>query len=133
MVTLVVFLSLDGHLVLLRALTATFKLIPPGEFFFRPPVVMDILRLSGGMFTLAVKIAAPVLCALFLIELALALMARAAPQMNLLMVGMPLKIGVGFFFMGLIFTLLGKHIENFIVEMGPMFTNLLRLGSPGLQ
>ncbi|MDL2272710.1 flagellar biosynthetic protein FliR [Desulfovibrio sp. OttesenSCG-928-I05] len=133
MVTLMIFLVLDGHLVLLRALTATFKLIPPGEFFFRPPVLMDILRLSGGMFILAVKVVAPVLAALFLIELALALMARAAPQMNLIMLGMPLKIAVGFFFMGLIFTILGKHIEEFIIEMGPMFTNLLRLGSPGLQ
>ena len=131
MVSMVIFLSLDGHLVLLRALTATFTLIPPGEFFFRPPVFMEVFRLSGEMFILCIKIAAPVLAALFLIELALALMARAAPQMNLLMVGMPLKIGVGFFFMGLIFTILGQHLEDFIVEIGPMFTNLLRLGMPG--
>jgi flagellar biosynthetic protein FliR len=60
-------------------------------------------------------------------------MARAAPQMNLLLVGMPLKIAVGFFFMGLIFTILGQHLEDFIVDIGPLFTNLLRLGSPGPQ
>ena len=38
---------------------------------------------------------------MFLVDLALALVGRAAPQMNLMMLGFPLKISVGFFFMGL--------------------------------
>ena len=71
------------------------------------------------MFVMAVHIAAPVMAALFLVELALALMVRAAPQMNLLMIGFPLKIGVGFLFMGLLFTIMRHQVQDFISGAGP--------------
>ncbi len=131
MVALLCFLTLNGHLYLLQALTATFQLIPPGGIFFRPPLMTDLIELSARMFVLAVKVAAPVLASLFLIELALALMARAAPQMNLLMIGMPIKIAVGFFFMGIIFVLLSQTMEDTIMDLRPMFRHLLILASPG--
>ncbi len=130
MVALLCFLALDGHLHLLRALAATFGLIPPGGLLFTPMLIKDVLELSAEMFVLAVKIAAPVLASLFLIELALALMARAAPQMNLLMIGMPLKIAVGFFFMGMLFTILGREMEDLILGLSPMFQNILESGAP---
>lgn len=130
MVTLVSFLTLDGHLFLLQALTSSFAIVPPGGFFMRPMLVSEILTMSGNMFVLAVKIAGPVLAALFLIELALALMARAAPQMNLLIIGMPIKIAAGFFFMGIVFTLLARTIEESIYDFGPIFRHLLTLAAP---
>lgn len=130
MVSLLCFLALDGHLHLLKALSASFALIPPGGLLFTPLLVKDVIELSAQMFVLGVKIAAPVLASLFLIELALALMARAAPQMNLLMIGMPLKIAVGFFFMSMVFTLLAHEMEELILSLSPMFNHLLQLGAP---
>ncbi|MDR0338894.1 MAG: flagellar biosynthetic protein FliR, partial [Desulfovibrio sp.] len=102
MVTLLVFLALDGHVHLLRALADSFALIPPGGVTITGPLTGDILTLSGTMFSLAVRIAAPVIAALFMVEMTLALMGRAAPQMNLLTLGFPAKIGVGFFFIGIL-------------------------------
>ncbi len=110
MVAMLTFLALDGHLYMLRAFVRTFELVPPGGLLLGPSLVKEILALSGSMFVLAVKIAAPVLVSLFLVELALALMARAAPQMNLLMIGFPLKIAVGFFFIGMLFTIMADKI-----------------------
>ncbi len=130
MVALLCFLTLDGHLYLLQALTATFDLVPPGGIFFRPPLFSDVIELSARMFVLAVKVAAPILASLFMIELALALMARAAPQMNLLMIGMPIKIAVGFFFMSIVFVLLSQTMEDTIMDLRPMFRHLLTLASP---
>ena len=130
MVALVIFLTLDGHLYLLQALTSSFAIMPPGGFVPRPVLISEIIRLSAQMFILAVKIAGPILAALFLVELALALMAKAAPQMNLLVIGMPLKIAVGFFFMFIVFTLLGRTIEESIYDLGPLFRNLLRMSAP---
>jgi len=127
MVTLVVFLAMDGHLHLLRALSGSFALIPPGGIYISGALTHDILTLSAGMFTLAVKIAAPAITALLMVELTLALMGRAAPQMNLLTLGFPVKIATGFFFMGIMFTILALHLEDIIVGLGPMFDNLLRL------
>ena len=71
-----------------------------------------------------------VLAALFLVELALALMARAAPQMNLLIIGFPLKIAIGLFFLGMLFMLMSEHIHDFIIDVGPLIHNLLRAASP---
>jgi flagellar biosynthetic protein FliR len=129
MVSLVIFLFLDGHLHLLRALADSFALVPPGGLVISPPLARDMLELSGGMFTLALKIAAPVIAALFMVELALALMARAAPQMNLLTLGFPVKIAVGFFFLSMLFTVLAGKMEDIIIDLGPMFIHLMRLGT----
>ncbi len=128
MVSLLAFLALDGHLHLLRALAESFTLLPPGGLTMRGNLVDNVLALSGGMFVLAVKIAAPVMAAIFMVELALALMARAAPQMNLLTLGFPIKIAVGFFFIGLLFTVLSLRMEDTIIELAPMFSNLMRMG-----
>lgn len=130
MVAIVIFLTLDGHLYLLQALAGSFAIMPPGGFVARPELLSEIITLSAHMFILAVKVAGPILAALFLIELALALMARAAPQMNLLIIGMPIKIAVGFFFMFIVFTLLARTIEDSIHDLGPLFRNLLRMSAP---
>lgn len=130
MVALTVFLTLDGHLYILQALTSSFAVMPPGGFFARPVLLSEIIRLSSHMFILAVKVVGPIMAALFLIELALALMARAAPQMNLLIIGMPIKIAVGFFFMFIVFGLLARTIEESIYDLNPVFRNLLLMSAP---
>lgn len=130
MVTLIVFLTLDGHLHLLRALADSFTLVPPGGLRVSRLLTGDMLVLSGGIFSLAVRIAAPVIAALFMVELTLALMGRAAPQMNLLTLGFPAKIGVGFFFLGILFTTLSLHMEEIIISLEPMFDGIMRLGAP---
>ncbi len=130
LVSLLTFMTLNGHLYMLQALAKTFEVIPPGHLVIGPAIVHQILDLSSIMFSLAVKIAAPVIASLFLVELALALMGRAAPQMNLLQLGFPLKIGVGFFFMGMLFTIMARHIADFITEIGPLFSNLINAMSP---
>lgn len=130
MAALVSFLCMDGHLFLLQALTSSFAIMPPGAFFARSLLFTDLITLSGQMFILAVKVAGPVMASLFLIEVVLALMARAAPQMNLLIIGMPIKIAVGFFFMFIVFSLLVRTIESSIYDMGPMFRHFLTLSAP---
>ena len=125
-ITLIVFLSLDGHLHLLRALADSFALIPPGGIRISGQLAGDVLTLSADMFSLAIKIASPVIAALLLVELTLALMGRAAPQMNLLTLGFPAKIAVGFFFIGIMLATLSIYMEDLIVGLGPMFRNILR-------
>jgi flagellar biosynthetic protein FliR len=126
MVALALFLSLDGHLLLLSSLLGSFKLMGPGELLLGSRALEDMLSLSAGMFVLAVKVAGPVLACLFLVELALALMARVAPQMNLLVLGFPIKIGVGFFFFGVIFSLIGLYLDDFVRGIPPLFNNFIR-------
>ena len=80
MVSLLVFLSLDGHLYMIKGFAASFDLVPPGGLFIGPVVLRQILYLASQMFVLALQIAAPVMVALFMVEVALGLMARTSPQ-----------------------------------------------------
>ncbi len=130
MVALLTFLALNGHLLLLQALTQSFHVIPPGGLLITSKLSGSVLDLSREMFILAVRIAGPVMAALFLVDLALALIGRAAPQMNVLLVGFPLKIAVGFFFLSILFALIAQYMRDFLVRMGPIFGDLLKAGAP---
>jgi flagellar biosynthetic protein FliR len=129
-VALLTFLVLNGHLYILKAFMDSFALIPPGGLLLSPPLAGEIITMSAQVFILAVRVAAPVLAALLLIDLALALVARANPQMNLLIIGFPLKIAIGMFFLGMLFMLMAEHIQEFIIKSGPLILNLLRAASP---
>lgn len=127
MVALLIFLTLDGHLYLLRALSRSFELVPPGGLLISGRLAGEILTLSGQLFILAIRIAAPIIAVLFLVDLALALVGRAAPQMNVLILGFPLKISVGFFFLGSLFTIMAMYMRDYILGLDALFLNLLRL------
>ena len=133
MCTMLTFLVLDGHLQLISALGASFQYIPPGGILLTPRLSTHLLDYSGIMFVLAIKIAAPVMAALFLIDLSLALISRVAPQMHVLLLGFPVKIAVGFFFLGFLFTIMSVYVTDFIHEMNMLFQNLLKAGSPGVM
>lgn len=128
MVTMLTFLSLNGPLFLIQGLALTFKMIPPGGLLLTPELGTHVIELSSTMFTLAIRIAAPVMAALFLIDLALALISKAAPQMHVLVLGFPIKISVGFFFLGFLFDIMSVYVGNYIQHLNPYFINLLRMG-----
>lgn len=88
---LLVFLALDGHLMLLAAIGETFARWPVGT----APGWTDALALakSGAtLFELGLRIALPVVGALLIVNLALGLLARTAPQLNLFAVGFPVTL-----------------------------------------
>jgi len=123
--TVLMFLSMNGHLFLLTGLAESFQLVPPGALFITPALATSVLKFSGEIFILALKISAPVLASLFMVDLALALVSRAAPQMNVIQIGFPFKIGVGFLFMTLTLTALSHFVGDYIADLGPMFTAVM--------
>jgi len=85
----------NAHHVLIGALADSFRIIPVTQFSLNPGVAGQALSLFSMLFVIGIRIAAPVLAAVFLADIALAIISRGVPQMNVLMVGMPLKLGVG--------------------------------------
>jgi flagellar biosynthetic protein FliR len=130
MCTMLTFLSLNGHLLLLSGLGQSFDLVPPGGLFLTPALAGHVFEFSKQLFVLAVKIAAPIMAALFLVDLALALISRVAPQMHILTLGFPIKIAVGFFFLGFIFTIMADYVGQYIGELGRAIPVLLRSARP---
>lgn len=89
------FLLVDGHHLLLRALAFSLERVPPGGGLDPSALAGALLPMAGTMFVTAIQVGAPMLSALFLTDAALGFVARAVPQMNVFIVGIPVKIGVG--------------------------------------
>jgi flagellar biosynthetic protein FliR len=88
-----IFLGANGHHVVLRGLGASLETVPLGAS--AAACAPALTRAAGGMVAAAVQMAAPVVGSVLLADFALGLLTRAAPQMNLLAVGFPVKMVVG--------------------------------------
>ncbi|MAE69974.1 MAG: flagellar biosynthetic protein FliR [Gemmatimonadetes bacterium] len=91
------FLVFDGHLFVLKTVVHSFELVPVDAFSLNGGAMRHMVRLTSDLFGLAVQLAAPVIAALFATSVTLGLIARTVPQMNVFIVGFPIKIGLGFF------------------------------------
>jgi len=89
------FLGLGGHHVLLRALGFTLDTLPPGSTVVTDGLVALLARASADTFLRGMQIAAPTVGILLLTSTALGILARSVPQMNVFIVGFPLKIAAG--------------------------------------
>lgn len=88
------FLSMDGHLMILATLVKTFEVVPISSNL--GVVNFQSIVLAGSlMFMLSLQIALPVLAALVVCNVVLGVLARAAPQLNVMSIGFAITIGVG--------------------------------------
>jgi flagellar biosynthetic protein FliR len=105
MAAIIVFILINGHHFVVQSLSYSFKVIPIGEFAVTGSAVELIIKYSGSIFILAVKIASPVIVAYFLIHLASGIIARVSPSFQVFFVLLPLKIGLGVFLIVLVMPL----------------------------
>ena len=107
-VALVIFLAVDGHLLVLRALLDSFQVIPPGGGRWDGPIFAAVVEHFSWVIVTAVRIALPVVGVLFLTTMALGVLARTMPQLNVFMVGLALKITLGLTILGLVLPALNQ-------------------------
>lgn len=89
-------LSTHGYAFYLKAMAESFRIIPLASAQEATAGILTVfMRMSTSAFVLGLKVAAPVVTTLFVSSIALALIARIMPQMNVWMVGMPMKLGLG--------------------------------------
>lgn len=88
------FFLIGGHRLLLRGLAFSLERIPPGARLTALPIG-TVIEQFGGMFVYATLLAAPVMTVILLVDIGMAMMARTMPQMNVFIIGLPLKILVG--------------------------------------
>jgi flagellar biosynthetic protein FliR len=94
---MMVYLIIDGHHTLFTALYRSFQAVPVDQMaVLNGTLVRDIISLTAcKLMLLGVQLCAPTLAALFIVQMALGLTARAAPQMNVFMISFPVNILVG--------------------------------------
>ena len=91
---LLLFLAVNGHHLLIRAVAVSFERLRPGAAL-EPAMAGGLLPLGGKLLESGVALAAPVVGVLVVLNVALGLIGRVVPQSNVFLVGLPVSIGLG--------------------------------------
>lgn len=98
LIGLLVFLVIGGHHFLIKAVYRSYELVP--LLSLKQGVIGGLLKFMtytfSGMFIVALKIALPIVATIFLVSISMGVLSKAAPQMNIMMLGFPVKIMVAF-------------------------------------
>lgn len=111
---IMIFLLINGHHYLIRALQQSFNIIGIGMISFPEPLYQTMIKLAGSVFVIAVKIATPILVSFFLINIAEGIISRMIPNMQVFFVTQPLKVGLGLLMLGLISPVFIYMIKNLL-------------------
>lgn len=116
----VLFMTTGGFHWFIRALVETFIKIPLTKAVFSEEIVFAMIQGVGVFFELSFKLASPIVAVIFIVDCGLGILARAVPQMNMFVIGIPLKV---FILFALLFVTVGllpaynEMINRFIMEI----------------
>ncbi|WP_152682608.1 flagellar biosynthetic protein FliR [Caenimonas sp. SL110] len=108
----IAFFLINGHHALLRGIAFSLERFPLGRPWPLEATVPLVIKQVGGLFAMGFALAAPVVVCLLLVELALGVVARNLPQMNMFVIGIPLKIVVGLAALSLWFGGMGDSMSR---------------------
>lgn len=97
--TTLIFLSVDGHLAIIAAVVESYRLVPLGSMGLPQMSFSRLVDLGSMVFTWGILMALPILTALLFMNIALGVVTRAAPQLNIFAVGFPVTIMSGLLIM----------------------------------
>lgn len=112
MVTLLMFIAFNGHHLIIGALVDSYRVIPVGNIDLYGSAGELLIKYSGYVFIIALKIAAPVMVCVFLVDISLGLVAKTMPTMNVFFVGFPIKISVGLVVLALSMPMVSYVLEK---------------------
>ncbi|HZN46920.1 MAG TPA: flagellar biosynthetic protein FliR [Ramlibacter sp.] len=108
LLALMLFFLVNGHHALLRGLAYSVERFPVGRSWSLEGAAAPVLQQVAGLFTLGFALASPVVMCLLLVEFALGVVSRNLPQVNMLALGIPVKIVVGLLALALLAGTLGE-------------------------
>jgi len=110
------FLSVDGHLVLVETLVKSYDALPPGQAWMGADRLKAIALFGGYAFLAGLLLALPVGFLLLCLNLVVGMMSRAAPSLNLFAVGLPASMVVGVIAMAIAFPAMGDYMLVIVRE-----------------
>lgn len=126
---LLLFFSMNFHLVLFRAIAQSMEAIPPFQLSPSLEILPFFTALTQTMFVVAIKMAAPVLATMIFVNIALGLTNKAAPQVNVLMESFPIRILLGLFMFSTIVGALAALLRREFLRLDGSFLQLFRMWS----
>jgi flagellar biosynthetic protein FliR len=124
---MLIFLGLDVHHWILRAVAHSFQYLPPGSATLNPLFVQALLHEGAIVLVLGIQIAAPVLSATLLTDIVLGLMGKASPQMPLMLLGPAVKSMLGVTILGVTMRFWPHLFEQYFSESIAYLEHVLHL------
>lgn len=116
LIALLLFLAADGHHAILRVLYESFQVLRPGALHLDQGLFRMVMDMGQEMFVLSVKLMAPVMAILLFSQVAMGILAKTVPQINVLIMSFGLNIALGLFFIGLtlqvFWPVLGRALDS---------------------
>lgn len=125
--TLLIFLTMNGHLMVIMALKKSFDEIPPYGFTLSGGLMEGFIAFSREIFVLAFKFSAPVVAILIFVNVALGIMARTVPQLNMFVIGFAITIMAGFTMIALSMPVFENAVEAVFDRMWHGVFNLIKV------
>ena len=123
-----IFFTLNGHHALILAIQQSFDIAPVGVAGLGLPPAPVLLAWGRDLFSIAIRISLPVVAALLLTDVALAVIARSVPQLNVFIVGMPAKVGVAFLMLIVTVPVTAVIMSRALANLGEATAQILRAG-----
>ena len=96
----------NGHLLMVQAMIETLKLAPLGSLSLFPEGFVAVGTWLQSLFILGIRMVLPFYCAIILADIGLGFLARTVPQMNIFVLGLPIKVALGFFVLAVVLPLM---------------------------
>lgn len=116
LLTLMVYLAANLHLVVLSTLVDSFTSMPISAMPMGGDLFRQLVGWGGRIFSAGLQLALPVVAGLLITNIALGILTRAAPQLNLFGVGFPITLSVGFLMLALTVPYLAMPLERLFAE-----------------
>jgi len=126
LLALLAYLALDVHHVLIAALVESFRVAPAGTALLGGELLRGVGMRGAELFAIGVRIAAPVLIVLLLVNATLGVLARTIPQLNVFVVGFPVNVGVGLVVLGASLPFTFRFLAERFAELGAVLGWMLR-------
>nr|WP_314544441.1 flagellar biosynthetic protein FliR [uncultured Massilia sp.] len=112
LVATLAFLATNAHLVMIEALVESFYTLPISATPMSLSAPLEMARWGGRIFSAGMQIAMPIVATLLVTNIALAILTRAAPQLNLFGIGFPITLGAGFLVISITLPYLNTPLQN---------------------
>jgi flagellar biosynthetic protein FliR len=120
MIFILLFFSANGHHLFLIIISRSYESFPPGVVPTIPILLEGVVSAGTTMLLICLRLAAPMLAAFLLLLVVLAVFARIMPDMNILFISMPLRVGMGLLMMGIFLPFINQFVGEFAEWMGKL-------------
>ena len=128
--TVIYFLVVNGHHILISALFESFNRIPLDGIIWNDSLADFIGDVTAGVFLVGMKIAMPVTFAILITNVGMGILARTMPQMNIFVVGIPMHLTIGSFMLAMVLPFFVLFLDVMFNDMYANILNALKLISP---